>query len=113
MTGDMIDALLEQQFQGGNGILQISHSLTYDRSLSAPVGSRISNIRINGIPVDPGTNYRVTMNNFLAEGGDNYTVFRLGTDPLGGAVDLDALVDYFGAHSPVAPGPQNRITLVP
>lgn len=113
MTGDMIDALLEQQFQGGIGILQISHSLTYDRSLSAAVGSRISNIRINGIPVDPGTNYRVTMNNFLAEGGDNYTVFRLGTNPLGGAVDLDALVDYFGAHSPIAPGPQNRITLVP
>ncbi len=113
MTGDMIDALLEQQFQGGIGILQISHSLTYDRSLSAAVGSRISNIRINGIPVDPATSYRVTMNNFLAEGGDNYTVFRLGTNPLGGAVDLDALVDYFEAHSPVAPGPQNRITLVP
>ena len=113
MTGAMIDALLEQQFQGGIGILQISSSLTYTRSLSAPVGDRISNIRINGIPVDPATSYRVTMNNFLAEGGDNYTVFRQGTNPLGGAVDLDALVDYFGAHSPVAPGPQNRITLVP
>ena len=35
-----------------------------------------------------------------------------GTDRLGGAIDLDALRVYFGAHSPVAPGPRDRITRV-
>ena len=49
------------------------------------------------------------MNNFLASGGDNFTVFNKCTSPLGGDIDLDALVRYFQAHSPVAPGPQNRI----
>ena len=50
------------------------------------------------------------MNNFLADGGDGFTVFREGTDQLGGEIDLDALANYFLDNSPVAPGPQNRIT---
>ena len=53
------------------------------------------------------------MNNFLASGGDGFSVFNEGTDPLGGEIDLDALVNYFGHNSPVGPGPQNRITRVP
>ena len=53
------------------------------------------------------------MNNFLAAGGDGFTVFNQGTNALGGAIDLDALVAYFGASSPIAPGPQNRITPIP
>jgi hypothetical protein len=32
-----------------------------------------------------------------------------GADRVGGLIDLDALVAYVKAHSPVAPGPQNRI----
>jgi 5'-nucleotidase len=65
------------------------------------------------VPIDPAASYRVTVNNFLSEGGDGYTVLRDGLNKLGGDVDLDALVKYFQANSPVAPGPQNRITLVP
>jgi 5'-nucleotidase len=60
--------------------------------------------------MDPGTGYRVTVNSFLADGGDNFSVLTAGTDRLGGEIDLDALVTYFNDNSPVAPGPQNRIT---
>jgi 5'-nucleotidase len=56
---------------------------------------------------------RVTVNSLLAEGGDDFPVLRAGTSRLGGDVDLDALDKYFQAHSPVAPGPQDRITQVP
>jgi 5'-nucleotidase len=48
----------------------------------------------------------------MADGGDNFSVLTEGTDRLGGEVDLDALVTYFGASSPVAPGPQDRITTI-
>ncbi len=113
LTGAQLDAVLEQQFTGANGILQISHSLTYTRHAAAGPNGRVSNLRINGLPVDPATSYRITVNNFLAEGGDGYTVLAQGTNRLGGDVDLDALVKYFEARSPVAPGPQNRITLAP
>jgi 5'-nucleotidase len=51
----------------------------------------------NGLEVQPTDTFRVTMNSFLAAGGDGFTVFNQGTDPLGGAQDIDALVDYFEA----------------
>lgn len=65
---------------------------------------------INDVPVDKAASYRVTMNSFLASGGDNFTVFNLATDQLGGDLDLDALEAYFQANpGGVAPGPQDRI----
>ena len=117
MTGEQIKMVLEQQFDnpaaGQNRILQVSEGFTYSWSVSAPTGSKVSDIMLNGAPLDMGASYRVTMNSFLADGGDNFPAFRLGTDPLGGAVDTDALEDYFVANSPVAPGPMNRITQLP
>ena len=44
------------------------------------------------------------------DGVKNFGVLVEGTDRLGGEIDLDALVAYFGANSPVPPGPQDRIT---
>lgn len=119
LTGEQIDTLLEQQFDnptpGANRILQVSHTLTYSWSASAPTGNKvdIASIMINGVPIDPAASYRVTVNSFLADGGDNFTILRAGTNRLGGAVDLDALEAYFIVNSPVAPGPQNRITRLP
>jgi 5'-nucleotidase len=52
---------------------------------------------VNDVLVGPTDSFRVTMNNFLAAGGDGFTVFNEGTDALGGAQDIDALVDYFQA----------------
>ncbi|HJR86201.1 MAG TPA: bifunctional metallophosphatase/5'-nucleotidase [Acidimicrobiia bacterium] len=115
LTGAQIEALLEQQFRAdGNTILQVSEGFTYSWSLSAPVGSKVdpASIMIGGTPIDLGASYRVTVNSFLADGGDGFSVLVGGTDRLGGDVDLDALVDYFEANSPVPPGPQNRITQV-
>jgi len=115
MTGDMLRRLLEQQFTvlpGGIRLLQVSNGFTYTYDLRQPAGSRVFNIRINGTPVDPLASYRVAMNNFLASGGDGFTVFNEGTDPLGGEIDLDALVTYFQKNSPISPGPQDRVTRI-
>ncbi len=119
LTGAQIDTLLEQQFDnpgvGQNRILQVSQGFAYTWSAGAPKGSKVdpASITLNGVPVDPAASYRVTVNNFMADGGDGYTVLREGTDRLGGDVDLDALEKYFTAQGTVAPGPRNRITQVP
>ena len=117
LTGDQIKALLEQQWTSASRMLQVSDGFTYSWSASAPAGSKVSNILINGVPVDPAASYRITCNNFLAGGGDNFTVFKSGTDLLIGAIDLDALVVYFeGFYAQglaVEPGPMNRITQLP
>jgi len=116
MTGAQIKALLEQQFDnpapGQSRILQVSSGFTYSYSLANPAGNRVdaASIKINGTTVGASTSYRVTMNSFLATGGDGFTVFNQGSDQLGGEVDIDALVAYFAANPTVAPGPQNRIT---
>lgn len=117
MTGAQIKQALEQQFNnpapGQNRILQVSNGFTYTWNLSAPIGSKVSNMALNGTAIDPAASYRITINSFLADGGDNFSAFTLGTNRLGGAVDTDAFEAYFKAFSPVAPGPQNRITVMP
>ena len=112
-SGAQIDALLEQQFRaGGNTVLQVSNGFTYTWDNAAPIGSKvdIASVKINGTPISALTSYRVAMNNFLATGGDGFSVFTTCTNSLGGEIDLDALVRYFELNSPIAPGPQNRIT---
>jgi 5'-nucleotidase len=116
LTGAQIDALLEQQWDnpspGSSRILQVSYGFTYTWDAAASTGNKVdpASIMLNGVMVDPGATYRVTVNSFLADGGDNFSVLIEGTDRLGGEVDLDALVTYFGANSPIPPGPQDRIT---
>ncbi len=114
-TGAQIEALLEQQFNGGNGVLQVPDGFSYSYSASAAPGSKVNpaSITIDGGPINLAQPYRVATNNFLATGGDGFSVFTQCTNPLGGEIDLDALVAYFEANSPVAPGPQNRITRLP
>ncbi|HZR94281.1 MAG TPA: bifunctional metallophosphatase/5'-nucleotidase [Gaiellaceae bacterium] len=116
MTGDMIKRLLEQQFDnpttGQTRVLQVSQGFTYSYDLTKPAGQRVdpASIKLNGTVIAPTQQVRVAMNSFLAAGGDNFTVFNEGTSQVGGDVDIDALVAYFVAKSPVAPGPRNRIT---
>ena len=115
LTGAQIDTLLEAQFSDSadddDEILQVSRGFSYTWDAARPVGVRIdpSTITINGIPVDPDATYRVTVNSFIADGGDGFTVLREGTERVGGEIDLDALIAYFSSASPVAPGPQDRI----
>ena len=110
----MVEAVLQQftVIAPGIRLLQVSKGFTYSYNLTQPAGSRVFNIKINGADVDLLASYRVAMNNFLASGGDGFTVFNEGTDPLGGEIDLDALVTYFQTNSPISPGPQDRVTRI-
>ncbi|MFO7171447.1 MAG: 5'-nucleotidase C-terminal domain-containing protein [Bacillota bacterium] len=95
LTGEQIYRLLNQQWQEGRTrFLQIS-GLTYTYDESRPWGDRILEVRLpDGRPIDREARYTVTVNSFLAAGGDNFTVLTEGTDRVVGPVDLDALVEY-------------------
>ncbi len=125
LTGAQIELMLEQQFCGTNAVanrvLQPSASFTYTWDAAARGAADCANanavnpasIASNGVTVDAALSYRITVNSFLARGGDGFTILNGGTDRLGGAVDLDALEDHFTANpAGVAPGPQNRITRI-
>lgn len=119
LTGAQIDALLEQQFDnpdpGSMRVLQVSEGFSYEWSASAPTGSKVdpASIMLNGVVVDPAGTYRITANSFIAEGGDNFSVFTQGTNRFSGQVDSEAFADYVGAVSPLTPGPNDRIIVVP
>jgi len=113
-TGRQIRALLEQQFTraGANPSMPVllpSAGLSYAYDLSRPPGERILDLRLNGEPIVEDAIYRVAMNNFLASGGDGFTLFRDGTDPVGGPLDIDALEAYLAAAGTLAPPAPDRI----
>lgn len=114
-TGAQIKALLEQQWASGPNspaqpmVLMPSAGFTYSYDLSRPAGSRIVEAILNGQPLRDDQVYRVTMNGFLASGGDSFTIFRDGTDQVGGAQDIDALEAYIAANRPLALPATNRI----
>lgn len=112
LSGTQLKQLLEQQWSGSNAnsprILLPSAGLTYRYHTTGD--SRAYDIKVNGQPISDATTYRFTVNSFLADGGDNFTVLKQGTDRVGGALDVDALEDYFRTSSPVSPAPTNRIT---
>jgi 5'-nucleotidase len=112
LTGDQLDAVLEQQWSATRTFfLQISSTLHYTQSPNNPMCDRVSNITVAGVPVTPTGTYRVSVNNFLAAGGDGFTVFAQGTDVVGGPVDLDAFTAYLTAHPNLAPPPADRVTV--
>lgn len=131
LTAVQLKNLLEQQFVGCQGqtqqrILQVSNGLKYSWSASAAPCSKIVDVVLTptdvgvtppvatgapetivaqGVVQNPAKTYRVTVNNFIATGGDGFSVLQGGTNVLGGAQDIDALTAYLGAgyRSPKPP----------
>jgi 5'-nucleotidase len=111
LTGEQLKNVLEQQFTAARTfVLQPSAGLKYTWSSTAPFGSRISGITLNGAPLDPAASYRVTINSFLQGGGDGFSEFTKGTNITGGGIDLDAFSAYLKAHPGQSAPPLDRIT---
>lgn len=117
-TGRQLRAVLEQQFASGTNsvtqpmMLLPSRGLSYAYDLTRPEGQRILDLRLNGRPIGDAETYRVTINSFLAAGGDNFTIFGEGRNVAGGPLDLDALERYLAANNPLAPPAPDRIRRV-
>lgn len=80
-----------------------------------PVGKKvnISNIKSNGTPIDPNSFYNVTLDRFMAEGGNNFSVLKAEVNKTElSLLDINVTVNYFNHSSPVSPGPENRIAMV-
>jgi 5'-nucleotidase len=129
LTGAQIKDLLEEQFKGCaldsptgdkdappyDRFLQVSQGFTYTWNSAGEKCNKVDSgsIKINGTVVAPSAKYRVTVNNFIADGGDQDYVLTKGTDRLGGPQDLDALAAYFSKHGSLAPSRRERIKMIP
>jgi 5'-nucleotidase len=114
LTGAQIKTMLEQQWldPARPRILQVSNGFSYTWDAAKPFGERVvaGSISLNGQAVDAAISYRITVNGFLAVGGDGFTVLKSGTAPRIGVYDIDALYAYFQASSPLSPPAAGRIT---
>ncbi len=102
LTGAQIRAILEQQWtrKGADSeayLLQVSKGFAYTWDKRRPLGQRIvpGTLKLNGVAIDDARVYTVTVNNFLAEGGDGFPQFvnatrRRDTQ----VVDLDAFIAF-------------------
>ncbi len=113
LSGAQLKNALEQQWADPKRprILQVSSGFGYRWDGTRPDGERVvaDSMTLNGERIDRAKSYRVTVNNYLADGGDGFTVLKRGTAQRYGVYDADALYAYFQAHSPIAPTPANRI----
>jgi len=112
LSGEQIMRLLNQQWLGQPfpRILKVSGlSYTWDNAL--PEGQRIVEVRkADGSPLNLTMTYSVTVNSFIAAGGDNYTVLTEGTNRIIGANDLDALIEFISSlPQPFSAVIENRI----
>ncbi|MCX5146961.1 MULTISPECIES: bifunctional metallophosphatase/5'-nucleotidase [unclassified Streptomyces] len=122
LTGAQLITALQQQVSGTvNGpnpkILQVSKGFTYTLDMTKTGADRIvvDSVKLNGAAIDPAKTYRVAMNEFLAGGGDGFTVLKEHKNKLVGVPDLEAFNAYLGkstAAAPIAPPAADRITVV-
>ena len=129
LTSQQIKNALEQQFPGCLGqsaqrLLQVSNGLKYTWRAANPPCSKVvdlsytptdvtvlppkvtgptEKLAIDGVVQHPDRTWRVTVNQYLASGGDGFTSFLGGADPQGGVQDIDALSAYLaGFKGPAA-----------
>ncbi len=126
LTAAQLKTLLEQQFAGCDGqwtdrVMQPSNGLRVTWSAGAPACAKIVDITFtptdvtvtppvatgpaqaivrNGAVQDPSSTLRVTVNNYMASGGDGYSTLTAGTNRIGGAQDIDALRAYLARTLP-------------
>ena len=125
LTGAQLYDVLEQQFCGTNdtSFRVLLPSAGVDYTWNADVAddldptctmTAVTNLTLNGIPVTDAATYRVTVNSFLADGGDGFTELRNGTNRVGGVVDTDAFEAYVSSFGDtgLAPPALDRIDVV-
>lgn len=111
MKGEDVLELLEGSPGAGKGMLQVSGlQVTYDSQ--KPVGSRVTEVLVNGVPIDPVRDYRVVTNDFLAAGGDRFVAFRKGKNVVSGGDLREAVTEYLRKASPVNPATDGRVRFV-
>ncbi|MBN9176594.1 MAG: bifunctional metallophosphatase/5'-nucleotidase [Microbacterium sp.] len=114
LTGAQLKAVLEEQWQPDGSSrpklhLGVSEGFTYTYDPTAPRGTRIASMSLDGKTIAASDRFTVVTNSFLAAGGDNFVTFAQGTDRTDtGQVDLQATVAYFAAHDVVDPAPLGR-----
>jgi 5'-nucleotidase / UDP-sugar diphosphatase len=119
LKGDQLLAALEngvskygESVQGSGRFVQVAN-LTYTYDPTKEVGRRVSDVMVAGNALDLKATYSIATNNFMADGGDDFTMLRQGSNIFNTGISItDLLQQYIQAHSPITPPAVNRIKMV-
>lgn len=99
VSGADLRRLLLQQLPKGDApprLMQVSSSLRYQWGRDASGANVLLAVSVAGQPLDDSRDYRLVVNNFLAEGGDGLDMLRNGRNRASLGIDIDALAEYLG-----------------
>lgn len=108
LKGSDVVAALEQQWRDDKDRpmfpLGVSDNVSYTYDPTAPVGSKITSVTIDGAPIDPDKTYIVAGSTFILGGGDSFEAFTRGSKPVNlGYIDLNALVEFLASDAKKTP----------
>ena len=115
LTGAQVREALE------NGVSRAEHptgrfpqvsGLAFSFDARRPPGARVTGIAVGGAPLVDGKTYTLATNDFLARGGDGYSVFQAGetlVDSASGTLMAGQLIDHIRSAGAVAPTIEGRI----
>lgn len=115
LTGAQLKRVLERQgFDAKRSFLFVSRGFSYRWDPKRPVGDKVlaDSLVLDGKPVLPDQKIRVTVNSFVADGGDSFSDLRQGADRVVGIVDVEALEQYVSANPGLRPDPVPRVQRV-
>jgi 5'-nucleotidase len=72
-------------------------------------GGGVQEATLNGVALDAAKTYKVTVNNFMAGGGDNLNLLKTAKKVDTGLIDIDAFVDFIKKASPIKANNEIRI----
>ena len=115
LSGAQLKRVLERQgFDARRSFLFVSKGFSYRWDPKRPAGDKVlaDSLVLDGKPVLPEQKIRVTVNSFVAEGGDSFSDLRQGADRVVGIVDVEALEQYVAANPGLKPDPVPRVQRV-
>jgi 5'-nucleotidase len=92
----------------GTGVFQVSRGLSLIYDATRPRGQRADRVKLWDRLIDPAARIRVATSDFIWNGGDAMPAIE-STDRIDAGLDIDLFVAYLEKHSPIRPGPQDRI----
>jgi 2',3'-cyclic-nucleotide 2'-phosphodiesterase (5'-nucleotidase family) len=115
LKGSDLKAALE------NGVSQVEEAagrfphvsgISFAYSGAKPAGSRVSDVKVGGLPLDLGKVYVVAVNDFIARGGDGYTSLKNGVpvvDASSARLMANQVIDFIQANGGVKTGVEGRV----
>lgn len=113
MKGSDIVAALEHgtnEYPNEKGAFPHIGGMSFTLNVNAPVGQRVTNVKVKGEPIVMDKMYSVATNDFMAAGGDGYTMFKQYPIKAEYNTLMDTLLDYVKKQGTVDGKLETRIT---